>query len=134
MNAFRRPDSTVTSGCRIGAPVQKMPQRCERRWARPEWTDGGYALAGAKGLEGNDGGGVLNAGNDLHLLVDEMADVGVFINVELDQQIVIPCGGIYLGGDFGFGQCVGDGVGLTEFAFDLDEEGNHRCRLRKEWH
>src|SRR5438477_347708 len=47
------------------------------------------ALAAAERLEGDDGVGVLDAGNHLHLLVDEMADVGLVIDVELDQQVVI---------------------------------------------
>src|SRR3982074_199174 len=90
-----------------------------------------HALAGAERLEGDDGVGVLDAGNGLHLLVDEMADVGVVVDVELDQQVVIPCGGINLRGDLGFGERVGDGIGLAELAFELDEERNHRCRLPK---
>ena len=29
-----------------------------------------------------------------------------------------------------FGKRIGDGVGLAKLSFDLDEEGNHRGRLR----
>src|SRR5882724_6799353 len=75
--------------------------------------------------------GVLDARNHLHPFVDEMADVGVVVDVELYQQIVIARGGIDLRGDLGLGERVGDGVGLAELAFELDKEGNHRCRLRE---
>ncbi len=75
--------------------------------------------------------GVLDAGDDLHLLVDEMADVGVLVDVEFYQEIVITGGGIDLGGDLGLGKRVGDDIGLAELAFDLHEEGNHRCRLQR---
>ena len=82
--------------------------------------------------------GVLNAGNDLHLLIDEVADVGVVVDVEFDEQIVIARGGIDFRGDLGFGQRIGDGIGLPELAFELDEKGNHRCRLHEhfpaKWH
>src|SRR5258707_1100997 len=74
--------------------------------------------------------GVLDAGDDLHLLVDEMADIGVLVDIEFYQEIVIARGGIDLGGDLGLGKRVGDDIGLAELAFDLDEEGNHRRRLR----
>ena len=70
--------------------------------------------------------GVLDAGNHLHLFVDEMADVGVVVDVELDQQVVVAGGGIDLRGNLGFRERVGDGIGLAELAFELDEEGNHR--------
>ena len=74
--------------------------------------------------------GVLDARNDLHFLVHEMADIGVVVDVELDQQIVMARGGVDFRGDLGLGERVGDGLGLAKLAFDLDEEGNHRCRLR----
>ena len=48
-----------------------------------------YPLARAERLEGDDGVGVLDAGNDLHLLVDEMADIRVLVDVEPYQEIVI---------------------------------------------
>ena len=77
--------------------------------------------------------GVLDAGNDLDFLVDEVADVGVVIDIELHQEIVIARGGVDFRSDLGLGERIGDGVGLAELAFELDEEGNHRCRLRKCW-
>src|ERR1700712_3829463 len=112
MKAFSRSNDTVTSG-RIDAPVARP--------ARPIKSRAG-SLARAERLEGDDGVGVLDAGNDLHLLVDEMADVGVVVDIELDQQVVISGGGIDLRGDLGFRERVGDGVGLAELAFELDEE------------
>src|SRR5438552_11316237 len=60
-----------------------------------------------------------------------MADVDVLVDVEFDQEIVVASSGIDLGGDLGLGKRVGDDVGLAELAFDLDEEGNHRCRLHE---
>src|SRR6202790_5221109 len=59
-----------------------------------------------------------------------MPDVGVLVDVELDQQIVVARGGIDLGGDLGLGKRVGDGVGLAELAFELHEKRDHRCHLR----
>ena len=87
-------------------------------------------LARAERLEGDDGVGVLDARQDLDLLVDEMADVGVLVDVELDQKVVVARGGIDLGRDLGLRKRVGHRVGLAELAFDLDEERNHRARLR----
>ena len=65
-------------------------------------------------------------GMRLHLLVDEVADVGFVVDVEFHQQVVVAGGRIDLGGDLGLGQRVGHLVGLAELAFDLDEEGGHR--------
>ena len=70
--------------------------------------------------------GVLDARQHLHLLVDEVADVGLLVDVELDEQIIVAGGGVDLGGDLRFGERVGDLVGLAELAFDLDEERNNR--------
>src|SRR3979490_346906 len=90
-------------------------------------------LAAGKRLEGDDGVGVLDAGNHLHLLVDEMADVGLVIDIELDQQVVMTGGGIDLRGDLGLRERIGYRIGLPELAFELDEKGNHCCRLRNCW-
>src|SRR6478735_10877784 len=89
--------------------------------------------AAAERLEGNDGVGVLDTGNDLHLLVDEMADVGLVVDVELDQQVVMAGGGVDLRGNLGLRQRIGHRIGLAELAFELDKEGNHCCRLRECW-
>src|SRR5690349_16318951 len=119
--------------CRAERAAAPRFTRSLSRQPAVERRAAGGVLACAERLEGDDGVGVLNARNDLHLLVDEMADVGVVVDVELDQQIVVAGGGIDLRGDLGFRERVGDGVGLAELAFELDEEGNHRCRLRKSW-
>src|ERR1700738_1501330 len=89
------------------------------------------ALTRAERLEGDDGVGVLDAGKHLHSLVDEVPDVGVVVDVEFYQEIVVASGGIDLGRNLGFRKRIGDGVGLAELALDLDEGGTHRCRLRK---
>ncbi len=75
--------------------------------------------------------GVLDAGDDLHLFVHEMPDVGGLIDIELDQEVVMACGRIDLGCDLGLGELVGHRVGLAKLAFDLDEKGDHRRRLRE---
>src|SRR3546814_4311912 len=41
-------------------------------------------------LEGDEGEGVLDAGEGLNLLVHEVADVGAVPEVALDQQVVLP--------------------------------------------
>src|SRR6185312_385986 len=87
-------------------------------------------LAGPECLERDDGERILDARNDLHLLVHEMADVGFVIDIELHQEIIVSGSRIDFGGDLGFGQLVGDRIGLAELAFDLDEERNHRGGLR----
>src|SRR3972149_10770997 len=80
----------------------------------------------AEGLEGDDGAGILNAGDGLHLLVDEMTDIGAFLDIELRQQVELSGGRIDFGGDLGVGEPVGDIVGFAELAFDLDKKRNHR--------
>src|SRR4029079_6342529 len=86
------------------------------------------ALTPTERLEGDDGQRVLDAGNDLNLLVHEMADVSVIVDVKFHQEIRVAGGGVDLGGDLGFRKRVGDDVGLAELAFDLDEERYHRGR------
>src|SRR4029078_5815426 len=85
----------------------------------------GARLSPAERLEGDDGVGVLDAGNDLHLLVNEMADVGLVVDVKLDQQVVMAGGGVDLRGDLGLRQRIGHRIRLAELAFELDKEGNH---------
>src|SRR6187549_1273109 len=104
MKAFSRPKVTDVSD-RTGRSLR--PQAWPRR-AKSMVMAGGAALsARAERLEGDDGVGVLDARNHLHLLVDEMADVGVVADVELDQQIVVARGGIDLRGDLGLGERIG---------------------------
>src|SRR5436309_12399833 len=78
-----------------------------------------------KCLERQDRSRVLDARDDLHLLVDEVADIGIGVDVELHKEVEVAGGGIDLGGDLGVGEPVGDVVGLAQVAFDLHEEGNH---------
>jgi hypothetical protein len=54
------------------------------------------------------------------------ADIGILVDIELHQEVVIARGGIDFGCDLGFGKRVGDRIGLAEFALDLNEERNHR--------
>ena len=88
-------------------------------------------LGPAERLEGDDGVGVLDARNDLYLFIHEVADIGALIDIELHQQVVMPRGGVDLRGDLGLRQRIGNDIGLAELAFDLDEKGHHRCRLRE---
>ena len=83
----------------------------------------------SKRLEADDRLGVLDAGDLLDLLVDEMADVGRLIDVEFHQQIELARGRIDFRRDLRVRQRVGDLVGFAERAFDLDKKRNH-SRLR----
>src|SRR4030095_484360 len=76
-------------------------------------------------LERQDRARVLDARDGLHLLVDEVPDIGVGIDVELHEEVEVASSGIDLGGDLGVGEPVGHVVGLAQVAFDLHEEGNH---------
>src|SRR3954466_9876343 len=79
----------------------------------------------SKRLEGNDRSCVLDAGDDLNLLVDEMTDVDAGVDIDLHQQIEFARGRIDFGGDLGVGEAVGHLVRLAELAFDLDEKRDH---------
>src|SRR6476620_6148655 len=79
----------------------------------------------SKRLERDDRPGVLDARKALHLLVDEMANVRAGLDVEFDQQVELARGRIDLGCNLGVGELVGDLVGLSDLAFDLNEEWNH---------
>src|SRR4029079_17703373 len=74
---------------------------------------------------GDDRPRVLDTRNDLNLLVDEMADIGAGLDIDLHQQVEFARGRIDLGGDLGVGEAVGHLVGLAELALDLDEERDH---------
>jgi hypothetical protein len=78
-----------------------------------------------KCLERYDRPRVLNAGYDLHLLINEMADVGRRIDVKLDQEVEISGGGVDLGSNFSICERIGDRIGLAELAFDLNKKRNH---------
>jgi hypothetical protein len=62
----------------------------------------------------------------MHLLADEMADIDAIVDVELRKDIVLPCDGVDFRSDLGIGKGCCHGVGLSEMAFNLDEEGLHR--------
>src|SRR6266576_1819233 len=74
-------------------------------------------------LEGDDRARILDARNDLHLFVHEMADVGRILDIELHQQVEIAGRGINFRGDFGVRDGIRHLIRLAEMAFDLDEEG-----------
>jgi hypothetical protein len=89
------------------------------------WCAFGAKLWLSERLEGDDGVGILDARDNLHLLVHEMADVDLVFDIELAQQVVVAGGGIDFGSDLGVRDRVCDIVGFAELAFDLDEEGYH---------
>jgi len=74
-------------------------------------------------LKVDDGMGVLDARNHCTRSFDEMADVGVVVDVELYQQIVIARGVNRSRRRSRLGERVGDGIGLAELAFELDKKG-----------
>src|ERR1700722_9301344 len=114
----------------------RAPSKARSRWPanhrRAEATPsyGRLCLTAAERLEGDDGVGVLDARNHLHLFVHEVADIGALIDIEFDEKIEVARGRVDLRGDLGLRQRVGDDIGLAKLAFDLDEKGDHRCRLR----
>jgi hypothetical protein len=69
---------------------------------------------------------VLDAGDDLDLFVDEMADVIVVSDIELGHQVEIAGSRINLRRDLGVGKSAGNLVGFAEVAFDLHEKRLHR--------
>src|SRR5258707_5996509 len=80
-------------------------------------------------LVGDDREGVFHARQDLQLLGDEAADIGIFGEIALHQEIVLARGRI----DFGdlldnLDRFVGDDIGLAELAFDHDEDRLHASR------
>src|SRR5262249_48164229 len=83
-------------------------------------------ILGLKRLKSDDGVSVLDAGDALHLFVDEVTDVSPAIDVEFHEQIVVAGRRVDLGCNFRLGQVVGYLVGLSELAFDLNEKGGHR--------
>lgn len=61
----------------------------------------------------------------VNIFVDEVADIGVVVNVEFDQKVIVACDRVDLRGDFSIGDLIGDLVGLAKFAFDHQEERDH---------
>src|SRR6185436_10548315 len=86
-------------------------------------TTGRYTLA--ERLEGDEGEGVLHAGQRLDVAGDEVADVGLVVEVALHQQVVLAGGRIDLRHLLDAARIVGDLVGLAELAFHHDENGLH---------
>src|SRR3712207_2788346 len=82
----------------------------------------------SKRLERDDGPRVLDLGDRLHVLGDEVADVDAVVDVELGEDVVVAGGRVDLRGDLPVGQGARDRVGLAEAALDLDEEGLHPKR------
>ena len=68
---------------------------------------------------------VVDAGDDLHLVGDEMADIVRIVEVELRENVVIAGRGIDFGSDFGIGEGGRDLVCLAEPAFDLHKKCLH---------
>src|SRR5258705_12584005 len=101
-----------------GTRPAMTPQR------RSMWPQGAL-----KRLERDDRPGVQNARNGLDLLVDEMADVGAVLDIELHQQVEVAGGRINFGCDLGIGQRVGNRIGFAEVAFDLNKKRNHAFLL-----
>src|SRR5215831_1812979 len=79
----------------------------------------------AEGLEGDQGKGVLHAGQRLDLAGDEMADVGLVVEIALHQEVVLAGGRIDLGDLLDAASIVGHVVGPTELAFQHDEDRLH---------
>jgi len=54
-----------------------------------------------------------------------MTDVGLVVDVELCQQIVVARRRIDFRSDFGLGERIGDRIGFAKLSFDLNEERHH---------
>src|SRR6478609_2803606 len=77
-----------------------------------------------------------DAGNTGDLIVNEFPDILAFLDIDLEQLVVIAAGRIELRDAFGLVDGVGDLVGLAGGALELDEDrlhGNflHRILLRR---
>src|SRR5215218_8656515 len=109
------------SGVSLVAQQLKPGEAAERWWPRLTLS------AKLERLEGDDRAGVLDLGDRLHVLGDEMADVDAVVDVELGQDVVVAGGRIDLRGDLAVGKRACHRIGLAELALDLDEEGLHRA-------
>src|SRR6185437_6515080 len=94
-----------------------------------------HSISG-EGLEGNGREGVLHVTQRLDLAGDEVADVGLLIEIALHQQVVLTRGRVDLRHALDRQRFLGDLVGLAELALhhhenrlhalaDLGEEGRH---------
>src|SRR3954454_4767642 len=109
------------SGVSLVAQQLKPGEAAERWWPRLTLS------AKLERLEGDDRAGVLDLGDRLHVLGDEMADVDAVVDMELGQDVVVAGRRIDLRGDLAVGERACYRVGLAELALDLDEEGLHRA-------
>jgi hypothetical protein len=78
-----------------------------------------------EGLERNDCSRILNAGNGLNPLVHKVSDIGVAIDIELYQEIIVARRRVDFRGYFCVSKLICDIIGLAELTFDLDKEGDH---------
>ena len=117
---------------RLGEPAHFLGNHSGRR-ASAASARGTRRKAALECPEGDGRERVLDSGNHLDLLVDEMPHIHVVVDIELGHQVEIAGGGIDFRGDLGVGQRAGDLIGLTEVAFDLHEKRLHRltrlCRI-----
>src|SRR5207247_3932959 len=90
-------------------------------WRRPRLTER---------LEGDQGEGVLHAGEGLDVAGHEVADVGLFIEVALHEKVVLAGRRIDLRHLLDIAGVVSHLVSLTELAFHHDENGLHGPLLR----
>src|SRR5215212_1673323 len=109
------------SGVSLVAQQLKPGEAAERWWPRLTLS------AKLERLEGDDRAGVLDLGDRLHVLGDEMADVDAVVDMELGQDVVVAGRRIDLRGDLAVGKRARHRIGLAELALDLDEEGLHRA-------
>src|SRR3954469_16983463 len=109
------------SGVSLVAQQLKPGEAAERWWPRLTLS------AKLERLEGDDRAGVLELGDRLHVLGDEMADVDAVVDMELGQDVVVAGRRIDLRGDLAVGERACHRIGLAEPALDLDEEGLHRA-------
>ena len=79
----------------------------------------------SKCLEGNNRMRIDDVGDGLYLLADEVADIGVVIDVEFGQNVEMAGNRIDFRGDFGVGQAAGHLIGFAELAFDFNEKSLH---------
>src|SRR5690348_6162075 len=97
-----------------------MPRRPPGR-CRPRWR----ALPSGEGLEGDGREGVLHVPQRLDLAGDEVADVGLLVEIALHQQVVLARGRVDLRHALDRQRFLGDLVGLAELALHHHENRLH---------
>src|SRR5882672_1600940 len=88
--------------------------------AEPVWLRSGFASL--EGAERNDCERVLDAGENLHFLIDEVTDVLLVVDIEFGEQIVIAGGRVDFRGNLGIGERAGNVVGFAQVALYLHEK------------